>query len=238
MRLARQLAAASAALALLTATLALPATAQEKRMERTVTVSASGMVSAEPDIAHISTGVVIEGETARDALSRNTTAMKKVIDGLKAAGVDAKDIQTVAFNVEPRYQTYKDGRPATITGYRVNNSVRITVRKLDKFGEVLDAVVTLGANQIGAIAFEVSKAEALKDDARKNAMENAKRRAALYAAAAGTEVGPVLTISEEIFTHQPRPMPMARASMAAEAAPIERGSQTLEVKVHVTWGLK
>lgn len=214
------------------------ATAQEKRMERTVTVSASGMVSAEPDIAHISTGVVSEGDTARDALSRNTAAMKKVVDGLKSAGVAPKDIQTVSFNVEPRYQAYKDGRPPSITGYRVNNSVRITSRELARLGEVLDQVVTLGANQIGAIQFEVSKAEALKDDARKNAMDNALRRAKLYAQAAGAEVGPVLTISEEIQTHGPRPIPMARASMAAEAVPIERGSQTLEVKVHVTWGLK
>jgi len=207
-------------------------------MERTVTVSASGMVSAEPDIAHISTGVVSEGDTARDALSRNTVAMRKVVDGLKAAGVAAKDIQTVSFNVEPRYQTYKDGRPPQITGYRVNNAVRITSREIARLGEVLDQVVTLGSNQIGAIQFDVSKAEALKDDARKNAMDNALRRAKLYAQAAGAEVGPVLTIAEEVLTHGPRPIAMARATMAAEAAPIEAGSKTLEVKVHVTWALK
>jgi hypothetical protein len=220
-----------------------PAAAQEKRMddrrmERTVSVSASGFVSAEPDIAHISTGVVSEAATAREALTLNTASMKKVVDGLKGAGVAAKDIQTVSFNVEPRYQHFKDGKPPVINGYRVVNSVRITARDLAKFGDVLDAVVTLGANQIGAIQFEVTKAEALKDDARKNAMENALRRAKLYATAAGAEVGPVLSISEEIFAPQPRPVPMARAAMSAEAVPIERGSQTLEVKVHVTWGLK
>jgi uncharacterized protein YggE len=214
------------------------ALADEKRFGRTVSVSATGSVSAEPDIAHILTGVISEAETAREAVSRNTSLMKKVVDGLKAAGIPAKDIQTTSFNVEPRYEHPKDGRPPTIIGYRVLNQVHIVARDLAKLGEVLDQAVTLGANQLGSIHFEVSKAETLQDEAREQAMANALRRAKLYATAAGAELGQVLTIAEEVHAGLPRPMPMARATMAAEAVPIERGSQTLEVKVHVTWALK
>jgi uncharacterized protein YggE len=213
------------------------AEAQERRPERSVSVSATGSVGAEPDVAHISTGVVSEADTAREALSRNSATMKKLIDGLKGQSIAAKDIQTTSINVEPRYQQFKDGRPAVIAGYRVVNQVRIIARNLSKLGEVLDQAVTLGANQMGGIQFEVSNAETLKDEARKRAMENALRRAKLFAAGAGAEVGEVLSISEDVQFIGPRPVPMTRA-MAAEAVPIERGTQMLEARVNVTWALK
>jgi len=214
------------------------ASAQDKGAERTVTVAATGTVSAEPDIAHIATGVVTEAATAREALQRNTAAMKKVIDGLKEAGIDAKDIQTVSFNVEPRYQQGKDGRAPQINGYRVSNQVSITARDLNKLGELLDKVVDLGANQTGGISFEVSKAETLKDEARRQAVANAHRRAQLFAEAAGAKVGQVLTISEDVMDIGLRPMARGRVAMSAEAVPIERGTQTLEVRVQITWALQ
>lgn len=206
-------------------------------MERTVTVAATGSVSVEPDMAYVSAGAVTEADTARDALQSNSAAMKKVIDGLKGAGVDAKDIQTVNFNVEPRYQQGRDGRPPEINGYRVVNQVRVTVRDLARLGELLDQLVSLGANQAGGISFEVSQAETLKDEARRQAVANAYRRAQLFASAAGARVGRVLTISEDVIEPGPRPMGRVR-TMAAEAVPIERGSQTLEVRVQVTWALQ
>lgn len=212
--------------------------AQEMRVPRTVSVSATGTVTAEPDQAAISTGVVAEGETARAALSANTSIMSKLIEGLKAAGIEPKDIKTVSFNVQPRYQNDKDGRPATITGYQVINQVRIVVRDLDKLGRVLDTAVTLGANQMGGIEFQVSTAETLKDEARKTAMANALRRAKLFAASAGAEVGEVISIAEDMAAPVGRPMMAARAAMSAESVPIERGSQALEVRVNVTWGLR
>ncbi|MFM9845573.1 MAG: SIMPL domain-containing protein [Hyphomicrobiaceae bacterium] len=213
-----------------------PASAQEKRTERTVTVGASGMVSVEPDIAHISTGLLSEADTAREALQRNSAAMKKIVDGLKGAGIDPKDVQTSRFSIDPRYDQPKDGRTARITGYRVVNQVRITARDISKLGELLDLVVTLGANQAGGISFDVSNAETLKDEARRQAIANALRRAKLFAEAAGATVGDVLTIAEDASMSSP-PIYSGRA-MAAESVPIERGSQSLEVRVQVTWTLR
>jgi uncharacterized protein YggE len=214
---------------------AVGAAERDPPQERTVSVSATGSVAAEPDLATISTGVVSEADTAREALSRNTTTMAKVIDGLKALGISAQDIRTTALNVEPRYRSAKDQAP-TIVGYQVVNQVRITARELKRLGEVLDQIVTLGVNQIGGIAFEVSKAEELRDEARKQAMANALRRARLYAASAGAEVGAVLTISED--APAPGPRPLARTSLAANDVPIEPGTERLEVKVHVSWALR
>lgn len=205
-------------------------------LERTVTVSATGAVSALPDIAHVATGVVSEGGTAAAALAANTAAMKSVVDGLKALGIAAADMQTDAFSVEPRYPARPaPGSAPQIDGYRVVNQLRITVRKLEDLGAILDRMIGLGANQMHGLSFEVSGAEALKDEARRVAIANALRRAELYAAAAGAGVGQVLAIVEDGARQAPRGALMARAM--TESVPIERGSQSLEVGVTVTWAL-
>lgn len=217
--------------------LAPPIFAQDKPMDRLITVSATGQASAEPDRARISTGVTAEAATAREALSANTEAMKAVIAGLKESGLDAKDIQTSTFNVEPRYTHPRDGTPPVVDGYRVSNQVEILVRDLASLGDLLDKLVTLGANQVHGLSFEVSEAETLKDTARKEAVANARRRAELLAEAAGADVGEVVTITEELHYDGPRPMAM-RASVAKESVPIESGTATLEARVTVTWRLK
>ena len=222
--------------AMLAASLATTAVrADDEDSQRVISVTASGTVTAEPDIALISTGVASEARTAREALDANSAAMRRLIGGLKAAGIEPRDIQTTSLNVEPVYEQRRDNRSPAITGYRVHNQVRITARDIDKLGEVLDQAVTLGANQIGGIQFEVSKAETLKDEARRTAIANARRRAELFAAAAGVKLGRVLRIEERVQHHGP-PVPYAR-TMAAEAVPIEKGTQTLEAVVSVTWEL-
>lgn len=212
---------------------------QDNSMDRTVTVSATGNVSATPDEATVNTGVTSEAKTAREALSKNSEAMKRVVAQLKTASIEPKDIQTSQFSIEP-VQVYKEGAPPLITGYRAHNMVAVKVRNLDKLGEVLDQLVTVGANQMNGISFDVSKAETLKDEARKEAMANALRRAKLYAQAAGAEVGEIVQIAEDVAFAQP-PQPMfrsAKAAMAADAAPVERGSIDLEARVTATWKLK
>jgi uncharacterized protein YggE len=208
--------------------------ADSDKTDRTVSVSAIGSVTAEPDVAQISAGVVTEADSAKDAMSRNSIVMTKLIDGLKA-GIQPKDIQTTTLNVEPRYTQPKDGRVATINGYRVVNQVRLTVRDVKRLGDVLDQAIALGANQINHIAFDIANPEALKDEARKQAMENARRRGELYAKAAGGQLGPVLRISESVG--EPHPMPGGRMAMRA-SVPIEAGTRSLEVEVHVTYALR
>ena len=212
--------------------------AEDKPLERTITVSAAGTAEAAPDRARITSGVSTEGETAREALTKNNETMSKIIDELKAKGIDPKDIQTSSFNVEPVLDYSKDGQPPKVRGYRVSNQVIVLVRKLDQLGEVLDNVVTAGANQIQGLAFEVSKEDALKDDARKEAVANALRRAKLLAAAAGAEVGNVLQISEETTSTGPVMYARGLAKAAAPSVPIEAGTSTLEARVTITWALK
>lgn len=209
--------------------------ADREKMERTVSVSATGRVTVDADIAQISAGVVTEADSAKDAMDRNSAAMIKLIDGLKTVGIAARDIQTTTLNVEPRYTQPKDGRAPTINGYRVVNQVRLTVRDVKRLGEVLDQAIGLGANQINHVAFDIAEPEMLKDEARKQAMGNARRRGELYAKAAGGQLGDVLRISESVA--EAYPMPGMRAAMKA-SVPVEPGTRSLEVEVHVTYALR
>lgn len=209
--------------------------ADDNEIRRSITVTARGSVAAEPDMARITSGVTSEADTAKEALSLNSQDMKSVIAGLKAAGIAPKDIQTSSFRVEPRYTRAKEGKPSVVDGYRVTNQIQITARDLDRLGDFLDKLVSFGANQMAGLTFEVSKAEALRDEARKEAVANALRRAKLYAAAAGAEVGEVLSISEGAVGGGPRPVAMA---MRSEAMPIERGTEMLKANVTVTWALE
>jgi uncharacterized protein YggE len=220
----------------LLATLLLPVAAHaDDAPKRRITITASGEVEVVPDIAHITSGVTTEAATAKAALAQNTAQMKKVIDGLKAAGIAEKDIQTSALRIEPRYTRPREGESAEIDGYRVTNEVQFVARNLDKLGEVLDDLVTLGANQTAGLTFEATAAETLRDDARKQAVKNARRRAELYASAAGVELGEIISIDEGA-SEMPRPVYMARAAKAA--VPIERGSETLSASVTIVWALK
>lgn len=205
--------------------------------DRHVTVSAEGKVSARPDMARISSGVISEAATAKEALSANSAAMEKLLTGLKTAGIAEADIKTTSFDVSPRYQHGRDGTAPRIDGYRVSNDVNVVVRDLARLGPLLDQLVSLGANRISGLSFDIEKEEALLDEARRKAVANARQRAELYAAAAGVRLGKVLVISEQAVHVAPRGPMMARA-MAAESVPIAEGSQEITARLTITYALE
>ena len=226
------------ALLLALAPVALPAAAHDQPEKRTISLSASGIVKTTPDMVEIAAGVTSEAQSARAALDQNTEAMAKVVETLKGEGIEPKDIQTANFSVGPIYEQRPydrpDGKAPAVVGYRVTNQVRITLHDTAKLGAILDKVASLGANQIDAIEFGVSEPEALKDEARKLALKNVTDNAKLYAQAAGVTLGPILSITEEESSYQPRYLPSA-ATMEAKAAPIEAGTAAVEVRVRVNW---
>ncbi len=207
-------------------------------MSRTITVSASGRVSAEPDRVRLQAGLTTEADTARKALTDNNRVMRELIQELEREGIAEQDVQTSNFNVSPRYSRPERGGTARINGYQVSNQVSVTVREIDRAGDILDTLVRLGANQMSGMSFEVSDADELKDRAREKAMKAARRRADLLARAAGAEVGDVIGIAEDAPMHSPRPVAMRRAAMAESSVPIAAGSQELVARVTVTWKLK
>ncbi|MEQ8269141.1 MAG: SIMPL domain-containing protein [Parvibaculum sp.] len=216
--------------------LATPAHAQEADEPRTITISGEGEATAVPDIAYIDTGVVTEGATAAEALAANTKAMAAVFKGLEDAGIEKRDMQTSQFSVYPVYEQMRpEDRPQTpkIGGYRVQNQLTVKVRDLDALGGILDKVVTLGSNQLSGIRFAIDKPEPLLDDARKKAVEDALRKAKLYAGAAGVALGQIMSITESGGGMPPQPMYMkAMGEMARDSSvPMAAGEQTVSASV-------
>ena len=186
-----RLAAAVAAGTLLTA----PALAQSMP-PAIISVTGEATVSAAPDLAQIDGGVTTEAKTAREASDANNAAMGKVLLALKGAGLEEKDFQTSRLSLQPQSAPNRPG-PPTIVGYRASNRVTIRVRDVTKIANVIDTLVGAGANDIGGINFMVSQASKLLDDARTQAVADARRKAEIYAKAAGVTLGAPLSISEE-----------------------------------------
>ena len=231
-------------LLLATALSAAPALAQEASVSGTISIGGVGEVTATPDTAFVNSGVTSQGATAREALDANTKAMGELIETLKAAGIEARDIQTSGFSVSPNY-VYSDARdangyqlPPKITGYQVYNNVNVRVRELATLGSVLDKAVTVGANTINGVSFSVADPSKLYDEARKAAFADAKAKAQLYAEVAGEELGSIRNINESqgiVQPPQPYMMKAVAEDSAAGAVPIEGGELSYSINVQVTW---
>lgn len=199
-----------------------------------ITVSGVGQVSAAPDIAEVLVGVSNEDASAARAMQKTDVAMRGVVDALKRYGVAARDIQTAQYSLQPVHD-YNNGK-SRLRGYRADNQVRVTIRDLKRVGATLDALVSAGANQVNGINFGIARPEAMLDRARADAVADARRKAEIYAKAAGTTLGAVMAV-EEGAVNMPRPeMALRKAQMTADAV-IEPGEQELGVSVTVTWRL-
>lgn len=204
-----------------------------------LSVSAQAEASRVPDVASLSTGVVTQAADANAALAANAKQMNQVMAAIKAAGIAEKDIQTSGINVSPQYK-YTDNQPPAITGYQASNTVSIKVREIGKLGEVLDALVASGANQVNGPSFEIDEPEAVYDEARRAALEKARQRAQMYAKSLDLKVRRIVSISEGGGFQPPQPMMrMAKAEAfdAAGAPPVSPGETTLTANLDVVFEL-
>jgi uncharacterized protein YggE len=204
-----------------------------------ISVNGEAHLSVPPDLAEIDGGVTSEAKTAREASEANNAAMAKVLLALKGAGIAEKDFQTSRLSLQPQSAPGRvSSGPMQIVGYRASNRVTVQLHDVSKVAGVIDALVGAGANEIGGINFMVSDASKLLDDARAQAIADARRKAEIYARAAGVALGAPVSISEGGggSLQQFRKMPMA-VSMAA-SAPVAQGEETLQVTVSVSWAIK
>jgi uncharacterized protein YggE len=223
--------------AIAAALLAVPAQAQ-MTAPAMIAVTGEATISAAPDLAQIDGGVTSEAKTAREASDANNTAMGKVLAALQGAGIDQKDYRTSRLSLQPESAPNRSGAsPPTIIGYRASNRVTVRLRDVSKLANLIDAMVTAGANDIGGISFKVSNASKLLDDAREQAIADARRKAEIYARAAGVTLGAPLSISEE-GNAAPVPYRRMAAGMALAATPVAAGEETLQVTVSVSWAIK
>lgn len=203
-----------------------------------ISVTGEATVSVAPDQAQIDGGVTSDARTAREASDANNAAMGKVLLALKGAGIEEKDYQTSRLSLQPQFATPSKAseRAQGILSFRASNRVTVKIRDVTKVANVIDVLVSAGANEIGGIHFTVTQASKVLDEAREKAIADARRKAEIYAKAAGVTLGEPISISEE-----GAPVPLYRGKMAAPmaaGAPVAQGEETLSVTVSVSWAIK
>lgn len=161
---------------------------------RTLDVSGVGVVYLSPDVVYINIGVNTQNENASEAVAINKENTSAVIQAIKDFGVADKDVRTSNFSIWTNQQ-YDNFGQATGTNYTVDNTVIVTIRDVDKLGDLLDAAIAAGANNIYSIQFDVEDKDDANKEARKLAVENAKVQAQDLADVSGLSLGDIQKIS-------------------------------------------
>jgi uncharacterized protein len=195
------------------------------------------------------------GATVDAVQASNTVAIQRVIAAIKAQGVEAKDIATDLYMIEPVYENYDS---LVIKGYRISNTVAVTVREVNKTSAIVAAALAAGANQVSDVSFYTSELRKYRDQARELAMTAAKEKAQALAGSAGAETGCVLNISENSWSYyngwwygsarssnlwtqntiQNAAPSNSSGSSSADDEPISLGQISVKAEVSVTYALK
>ncbi|MEO1135327.1 MAG: SIMPL domain-containing protein [Pseudomonadota bacterium] len=206
---------------------------------RTISVTGQGKAAAAPDMAVVTIGVQSEAPTAAAALRQNSTDMSATIDTLKELGVADRDIQTSGLSVNPRYDYERNRSRPEVIGFTASNNVTVRLRDLSAAGAIIDQAVQSGANSLGGVSFAFSDPKPLYDEARRDAVADARAKADLLTDAAGVRLGKLLFIQEgHAVTPQPRPY-AARMEMAQDqAVPMEAGESTVNISVSMIYEIE
>lgn len=211
----------------------------------TISVQGEGKVTAAPDIASLSFGVQTGRQpTADGAMKMLTEDMTKIIDAVKKAGVEEKDITTQYLNLNPAYD-WQDGKQVS-RGFEATESLTVKVRDLDKISDVLDAAVKAGANQAGSVSFTIDDPKVLQAQARAKAITDAQAQAEVLAKNLGVTLGALQGFSEN-GNGMPPIMYMDRAMSAKGiggggpemvAPPIPAGDQDVIINVNMVYRVR
>lgn len=222
---------------------------------RTVQVSGTAVVNVIPDRVLIQLGVQSNGKTPKEVQSRNAATISNVIKALKALGVEAKDISTDRYVIQPRYDDYDT---LYINGYRIYNVIAITLNDVDKTSEAIAAAFQAGANQVVNVEFYTSELRKYRDQAREMAMKAATEKAADLAQAAGADTDCILNINENsssyfngwnwwyggnnqnLWTQNAvqNITPTATGMQATDESPVSLGHISIRAEVTTTFSLK
>lgn len=207
-----------------------------------VSLGVTENVSLDPDIANLSAGVTTVAPTAVEAMRQNARQMNQVIDRIESLGIDEDDIQTSGINLNPDYQYNQSTGQQVFRGYRVMNRVNVKVRDIQRTGEVLDALVAVGATDIGGIGWSVDDPSDAIEQARQTAWSTGRDRAMEYARLAGYSNIRLLEVSENVMADRPMPyqgdivVTASRASVE-ESTPVRPGQANVSATINFTYEL-
>lgn len=224
--------------------------------ERTIQVTGTAVVNVAPDRALVKLGVQTNGRSVKDAQAKNTTTINKVTFALKTMGIEAKDITTNWYTLEPVYDDYED---LHISGYRIHNVIEVTVRDVKKTNDLIAAAFQAGANQVIDVEFYTSELRKYRDQAREMAMNAATEKASALAQAAGSDTGCVISINENSWSYfnnggwwygsnnnqnlwtqnaVQNVQPTGGETSTLEDGPISAGQISIRAEISATFGLK
>jgi uncharacterized protein YggE len=188
---------------------------------RTVTVSGSGEVAAEPDLAHVTLGVEARKPTMAEARTAVAATVDRVLALTRDLRIDPKLVNATRVQVQPEYSWNEKDRKRVLLGYIVSRQVQVELRDLEQLGPLLERAVDAGVNQVNDPVLDSSRRKSLEREAMAKAVEDARLNAETLARAAGAKLGPVRTLNG---SSSAPPMPiyrrgaaMADAAMAPEA---------------------
>ena len=202
----------------------------------TITVSGSGKVSVVPDVARITLGVTTTQSTVKAARASAARSMTDIIAAIKALGVADADIQTTGLSLYPQYAP---GSSTRVAGYQISEQVMVTVRDLDKAGDVVDDATAKGATNVNGISFELADPAKAMNDARAAAVAAARASAQAMATAANVSLGAVVAMTDASVS---TPYPIyygAAAGAPSDAAktPVQPGTQDVSVAIQVVFAI-
>lgn len=202
--------------------------------DQTITVTGEARVAAAPDMARLSLGATGRGADPITAMNHTSAVLDVVIARLQSMGLEPRDIQTSSAQLNRRARWDRDKEQEVFLGYEANNSLTIRVRDLSQLGGVLGAVLEDGANSLSNLTWAVQDPAPLEDKARREAVQDAMAKAALYAEAAGVELGQVLMISDSAAAGIGPSMRGAAPVMEAMAADVPVVAGEIEASARVT----
>jgi uncharacterized protein YggE len=206
-----------------------------------VSVLGEGIVLAQPNVARITIGVEVTDPSLANAQAQAAQKMDAVVAKLKADGIADNDIRTVAYNITPIYDQQQGQTQPVLRGYTVQNLVEVRTTNVAGLGSLIDDAVAAGATRIYGISFESSDMEALKSQARDQAMANAQAKAQQLAKNANVGLGRPISI-EESDTGGVTPIQVRTAAPAGAAAapttPIQPGQLQVSTTVRVVYAIQ
>jgi uncharacterized protein YggE len=212
----------------------LSAFAQSEQKLPSVSVTGEASITTAPDIAVLQAGVTSQAKNAREAMAGSGKLMTAVLAVLKDSGIAEKDIKTSRLRLEPIYEPNKHP-PAPIIAVEATSLITVRLRDVNQSADILDKMISAGANIVTGISFDVSDPSKLLDQARVEALADAKRKAEIYAKAAGVALGRPLSISEGYIS---RPRSAEYLTRSAQASmPIQAGEEKIGINVSVSYEL-
>ncbi len=207
---------------------------------RQISVSGTGRVELAPDMATVRIGVTHQDEEAGVAMQMTSDAVAAMLGRVEELGIAARDVQTAGLSLNPvwRERPVEPGQSGemAISGYEASNLVTLRLRNLAQVGDVLGALISDGANRLDGLSFGLQDPQAAADAARRAAVADARRKAELYAGAAGVTLGAVTSLSET--GGGGRPMMMEMASMRADSVPVAAGEVGVTAQVQMVFALE